>query len=276
MAGLFFIDIHFETNTIMNIDPIGQFRCAEEYPYDAARQATVSHDNTGTVTLYPGHNFEQALLELEGFSHIWLIFQFHKNDHWKPMVLPPRGDRKVGVFASRAPYRPNAIGISCVRLGEIRGREIDVFDHDLLDGTPILDIKPYLPYADSVPDATTGWVERSVGSDWSIDFAHTAKEQLAWLNEHHVDCIEAFLLQQLTHEPTNAAKKRVQHLQGDTWEIAYRTWRARFTLDEIGHCITIVTLYSGYTDSDLRDDADPYDDKSIHRAFISQFEISGK
>ena len=257
----------------MQIESIGIFRCSEKYPYDTARQGTVSHDNTGTIELHPGQNFEQALSDLEGFSHIWLIFQFHKNNHWKPMVRPPRGDRKVGVFASRTPYRPNAIGMSCVRLGNIKGLHINVFDHDLLDESPILDIKPYLPYADSIPDASTGWLDKNISPAHSIEISTIIREQLAWLDSQHIDCIEAFLLQQLTHEPTNTKKKRVKYLQDQSWEIAYRTWRVRFTIDDTTRRITIQSVHSGYTAVDLQNPIDPYNDKSIHRAFLIRSEI---
>lgn len=251
----------------MHVEPIGIFHCSEAYPYDAARQGSVSNDNIGSIALHSGHNFEQALSDIEGFSHIWLLFQFHKNDHWKPMVQPPRGDRKVGVFASRAPYRPNAIGMSCVRLGQIRGRQIEVFGHDILDGTPILDIKPYLPYADSIPDASSGWLEEHTDDAWDVLLAQNIREQLGWLKAREVDCFESFLLQQLAHEPTNQDKKRVQSVEPGLWEIAYRTWRARFRVDIESHRVSITAIYSGYTEADLNNGTDPYEDKAIHRDF---------
>ena len=260
----------------MQLEPIGTFHGTELHRYDAARQATVSHSNTGHIQLRSGQNFEQALSDLEGFSHIWLIFQFHKNQNWKPMVQPPRGERKVGVFASRTPYRPNPLGISCVRLVSIKGLRIEVSDHDLLDGTPILDIKPYLPYADSFPDATTGWLEEGIGPAYTIEISEHVTEQLAWLKRHHVDCIEAFLLQQLAFEPTNAKKKRVRHLQENLWEIAYRTWRVRFNLDNDALRVSLQSVHSGYTNSDLEDAHDPHKDKEVHRAFLKHSETTPK
>ena len=87
----------------MHLEPIGTFHCEARYPYDAARQSPITESNGGKIVLEKGHNYEQALQELGGFSHIWLIYGFHHNQNWKPMVQPPRASRKVGVFASRAP-----------------------------------------------------------------------------------------------------------------------------------------------------------------------------
>ncbi len=113
---------------------------------------------------------EAALRGLEEFSHIWLIWGFDRADRrgWSPTVRPPRlgGNRRVGVFATRSPYRPNGLGLSCVRLLEIRkepgrGTVLKVAGADLMNGTPIYDIKPYLPYADAHPEATGGFTDRT-------------------------------------------------------------------------------------------------------------------
>ena len=234
----------------MEITPIGTFHCAETYTYDAARQGVLAEQSTGRVELINGQHFEQGLQDLEGFSHVWLLFQFHKNSHWKPLVQPPRGGKKVGVLASRAPYRPNGIGMSCVRLVSVRGRTVEVAGHDLLDGTPILDIKPYIPYADSFPEATGGWTDALAGEAWTV---------------------EGFLVQQLGDEPFNDKRKRLRDLGEGQWEIAYRTWRARFRADEPSRYLTITTITSGYQAEELAAEEDPYEDKAVHRAFTAAF-----
>ncbi|HKI60273.1 MAG TPA: tRNA (N6-threonylcarbamoyladenosine(37)-N6)-methyltransferase TrmO, partial [Mariprofundaceae bacterium] len=92
--------------------------------------------------------------------HIWVIYWMHLNQGWNPLVIPPRGPKtKRGVLATRAPHRPNSIGLSVVRLLKVEGRELTIAAHDMLDGTPVLDIKPYLPYADALPEATHGWLD---------------------------------------------------------------------------------------------------------------------
>jgi len=259
----------------MIIEPVGVFRCREQYPYDAPRQGEVAGENAGLVELYAGHNFEQALQDLEGFSRIWLLFQFHVNANWKPLVLPPRGKRKVGVFASRAPYRPNGIGISCVKLVGVRGLCVAVCGHDLLDGTPILDIKPYLPYADSFPDAVCGWVDALEEVAWAVRFSQQARAQLDWLKSQGVDCLERFLCQQLSAAPFDARRKRLRRLDQQRWEIAYRTWRACFKVEEDRSAIVVEAILSGYRPAALAGGADRYGDKGIHKAFEQAFGRAG-
>lgn len=102
---------------------------------------------------------EKVLQDLNGFDRVWLIFIFHQSEGWKSSVKPPRGGPKRGVFSTRAPHRPNAIGLSAVELLKIEGRTLYLRGVDLLDGTPVLDIKPYVPYADAFPDSKAGWID---------------------------------------------------------------------------------------------------------------------
>ncbi|MBU3742198.1 MAG: tRNA (N6-threonylcarbamoyladenosine(37)-N6)-methyltransferase TrmO [Candidatus Kapabacteria bacterium] len=142
----------------MHVTPIGVIRTPYASKYDAPRQPGAddrSHD--AVIELDANQNFEQAVHDLEGFTHVWVIAWFHRAGGWKPKVLPPRSRVKRGLFATRSPHRPNPIGISVVRLLRIEGRMIHVNGVDLLDGTPILDIKPYLAYADAIVDAGGGW-----------------------------------------------------------------------------------------------------------------------
>jgi len=102
---------------------------------------------------------EQAVQDLDGFERIWLVFTFHLSEGWKGTVKPPRGGPKRGVLATRSPHRPNSIGLSAVELIRVEGRTLQLRGVDLLDGTPVLDIKPYVPYADAFPDARAGWID---------------------------------------------------------------------------------------------------------------------
>ena len=130
------------------------------------RQAGIAAKLQGEIVFEPEYRMEEALRGLEEFSHIWLIWGFSENEghDWSPTVRPPRlgGNRRVGVFASRSPFRPNGLGLSCVRLLSLRkdpalGTTLLVAGADMVNGTPIYDIKPYLPYADSIPDAAGGF-----------------------------------------------------------------------------------------------------------------------
>ena len=135
--------------------------------------------NISEIVFEPEYRNEDALREIEGFSHLWLIFDFSLShrDEFVPVVRPPRlgGNKKVGVFASRSPYRPNSLGLSVVRLSGIektadRGTVLRVTGADLLNGTPIYDIKPYIPYCDSVPDAKEGYTATNTDYRLKVEF----------------------------------------------------------------------------------------------------------
>ena len=256
----------------MNVEPIGFFHCSKINPYDAARQSTVDQNSEdGHIKLLPGQNFEQALDQLEKFSHIWLIYNFHLNDNWKPKVNPPRGSKnKVGVFATRSPHRPNSIGISCVQLVKVEGLNVYVKGFDLLDETPILDIKPYLAYADSHPHANMGWIQ---SDSYSISWSEKAKLQIEFLRSNGVNEIFGFVTNQLSEDPANAKKKRVSEIDSlgglPSYILAYRTWRIYFHIED-SSCI-VNEIKSGYSDSDLQVNDDPYADKKIHQLFRASF-----
>lgn len=158
----------------MNITPIGIIRTPFKDKFGIPRQQGLSESAWGIIELDSHPFFQQALYRLDSFTHIWIIFHFHKHDAkaWKPTIRPPRlgGRERVGVLASRSPHRPNPIGMSCVKLDRIEGNKVYVSGVDLLDETPILDIKPYLPYADIISDAGSGWAEtpiERVKLEWS-------------------------------------------------------------------------------------------------------------
>ena len=132
------------------------------------RQSGIVKELMGEIVFEEEFRDASALKGLEGFSHLWLLWDFSevKNEKWRPTVRPPRlgGNKRLGLFATRSPFRPNPIGLSCVELTEIkktadRGTVLIVKGADMLNGTPIIDIKPYLPFTDSVPNATGGFAE---------------------------------------------------------------------------------------------------------------------
>lgn len=256
---------------MLEFEPIGHFRCGAKYTYDVPRQGTLAKDNIGVIELSSGRNFETALEGLEGFSRIWVLFVFDRNgDQWRPKVQPPRHiDHKVGVFATRSPYRPNPIGLSCVELLEIKGLRLIVRGHDLLDGTPILDVKPYLPYADSFPEASLGWTATGNFREMPVRFTAEANEHLAWLAVAGVDCLRDFIIEQLSEEPLNPKRHRLIQKDDGTILLAYRTWRALFEAHEDG--ADVIRILSGYESNDLAATDDKYHDKELHRRFIKQF-----
>lgn len=144
--------------------PIGVLRSPYSRRIDAPHQGTVT---TGTETGDPAVATlelqdwldEKVIQDLGGFDMLWLIFAFHLNEGWKSSVKPPRGGPKRGIFATRSPHRPNSIGLSAVSLVKVEGKTLHLKGVDLLDGTPVLDIKPYVPYADAFPESKAGWID---------------------------------------------------------------------------------------------------------------------
>lgn len=153
-----------ESTTHFTYRPIGTLRSPYARRIDAPHQGTVVE---GTQTGEPASATlelaewldEKAIQDLKGFERLWLIFSFHLSEGWRSSVKPPRGGPKRGVLATRSPHRPNSIGLSAVELVAIEGKTLHLRGVDLLDGTPVLDIKPYVPYADAFPDAKAGWID---------------------------------------------------------------------------------------------------------------------
>lgn len=256
------------------LEAIGRLRANAKNPYEAFRQGAIDPtEDVGVIELSPDRHFEQALSGLDGFERIWLLYGFHRNTNWKPMVMPPRGPRvKRGVFATRSPHRPNALGLSCVELLKVEGRTLFVRGYDLLDETPIFDIKPYLPYADAFPSSRMGWAKDLEKAAFEVRFDDEADRQVAWLEANGVPRLRAFLISQLSYEPLDGERKRVACL-GDRYRLSYRTWRADFVVQE--RLVVIQRIYSGYSPDEFGTSADPYLDKRIHSRFARSFSTNG-
>lgn len=173
-------------STFLQYRPIATVRSPFRQKFAIPRQPNLVPLARGEIVLLKEFAQADALRELESFSHLWLLFHFHATaaQGWSPTVQPPRlgGKEKVGVFASRSPFRPNPIGLSVVEnlgVAEVEDKLcIQIGGLDLLDGTPILDIKPYLPYADSLPEASGGFAETAPGSAVTVKFSDVAEEAL--------------------------------------------------------------------------------------------------
>ncbi len=163
-----------------NIKPIAYIRTDFSQKFGIPRQSGRVPELTGKIVFEPEYRIAEALREIESFSHLWLIFDFSlaHREEWSPTVRPPRlgGNTRVGVFASRSPFRPNNLGLSCVELlsveqTENEGKVLIVGGADLLDMTPIYDIKPYLSYSDAHIDARNGYAEEQSGHRLEVVFA---------------------------------------------------------------------------------------------------------
>lgn len=160
-------------------------------PYDekfgVPRQSGLADEVLSEIVFEEAYRVPEALRGIEEFSHLWLIWSFDKaqRDTWSPTVRPPRlgGNKRVGVFATRSPFRPNAIGLSCVKLVSVNktpdGMTLTVSGADLMNGTPIYDIKPYLPYADCKPEATGGFTDTTEKRTVTVSFSEEAAKKLS-------------------------------------------------------------------------------------------------
>ena len=171
----------------LEMNVIAHIRTDFPTKFGIPRQSGVVEEAMGAVIFEPEYRNPDALRGLEDFSHLWLIWQFSQTvrKNWSPTVRPPRlgGNTRMGVFATRSPFRPNAIGLSCVKLVRVIPRSPDgpvivVSGVDLMDGTPILDIKPYIPYADSHPSAKEGFTSSSWERMLNVDFPPALLEKV--------------------------------------------------------------------------------------------------
>ena len=241
-----------------------------EYRQQSPRQGALA-EQTGVVELYPGRNFEAALEDLVGAEYIWLLYVFDRNADWRPKVLPPFGDRRIGVFATRSPYRPNPIGLSAVKLVKIEGRKLYISGHDLLNHTPILDIKPYLSDADAHVGAALPWRDRIGFKPRGLEFSPLARRQLTQLALLGAPDLHKVAETQLALREADARRQRLGELPDGRRFLAFRTWRIVFELPD-KRTVIVKEIFSGYTADELSPAApDPYGDKEIHRAYRAAF-----
>ena len=262
----------------MEINPIGTFFGDAVYKYEAPRQGRLFAGHPGRIVLNAGCNFEMALRDLDGFERIWVIFQFHENEGWRPTTRPPvpaPGRDRVGTFASRSPYRPNSIGLSCVRLLKVDGLTLHVDEADLLNETPILDIKPYIPMADAFPDAKAGWVDEQDGEIWEVSFSEKFLTQHQWISENSDFDLMSFARVQLSrggfsNGVFDGTRRRLTlDENARTGVLAYRTFRIDFCYDETAKTVQLLQIRSGYKPEELLEGAeDKYGDKQLHRNFL--------
>jgi tRNA-Thr(GGU) m(6)t(6)A37 methyltransferase TsaA len=234
----------------------------------APRQPALARDVTATIELFPGKGYEHALEGLGAWEYVWVVFVFHKNVEegrgWKGKVLPPRSAIKRGVFGTRSPHRPNPIGLSAVRIERVDGCTVHVRDIDLLDGTPVLDLKPYVAYADAYPAARSGWLEASDPIPaWEVGFSDEANAQISWLSDRGVE-VRAAIEAALALGPQPHPYRRIRPT-GSGMRLALKDWRVDFDVAE--RRIVVRALSTGYRASQLANE--PALD--VHRAFSANW-----
>ena len=232
----------------ITLNPIGILQSVLKQRYETPRQGVLAKNSSAIIQLNPKSNFEQAVKDLDGFDRLWIIFQFHLNKTWKPLVKPPRHTRKkVGVFATRAPYRPNQIGLSCVKLDKVEGLKIYISESDILDGSPIIDIKPYLPYSDSFPDVKTGWVKSELENIYEVMIEDKARKIADKLLAKEDVNLLSYARVQLEFDPTDTTRKRITQStkkisRENQFVLAYQKWRINYTVDEKNKKVFITSI----------------------------------
>jgi tRNA (adenine37-N6)-methyltransferase len=199
----------------MEIEPIGYLRTCFGEKFSVPRQPGLCPSAWGVLEFSPKYRFAEAVRGLDGFSHVWLVFGFHgtAGEGWHPTVRPPRlgGNERVGVFASRSTYRPNGIGLSLVKLDRIAAEREDGMEPptlhftgvDLMDGTPVYDVKPYLPFIESLPDAMVGYAAEPMRR-MEVRIEASAEKDFATLDERS----QRVITEVLSLDPRPAASPR--------------------------------------------------------------------
>ncbi len=256
--------------TELVLHPIGIVRTRYLRKGDAPRQPKYSGEPTkGKIVLYPGENYEQALKDLEGFERIWILSWFDRNTNWKPLALPPGSRSKHGVFATRSPYRPNPLGLSVCRLLSVKGRTLTIENPDLLDKTPVLDLKPYIPGVDAYPESAAGWVgerDRKLERPRDVRFSQAARDQLTWLRENYGVDLEASARTVLSTDPFPHPYRRIKAGPGDEFTLSVRSWRVLYRIER--QAVIVKQVRSGYSAAAVTGDpSPPLHDGRAHVAF---------
>ena len=223
----------------MTLKVIAHIHTAFPTKFGIPRQSGLVEELRGEIVFTPEYRNPDALRGLEDFSHIWLVWQFSGavRDSWSPTVRPPRlgGNTRMGVFATRSPFRPNPLGLSSVRLEGIENRPdvgpvLIVRGADLMDGTPIYDIKPYIPFADCHPDATGGWIEDAPWQELDVEFPQALQDMVP-------PAKIPGLVEVLRQDPRRAGSK---HEPNRVYHLAYAGLDISFTVD--GTRLTVIAI----------------------------------
>lgn len=270
----------------LTLTPIGFVRTAHADKVDAPRQPRAAAGVPGRIELLPGRHFEHALEDLDGWEYLWVIFWFDRNASWRPKVLPPRSRTgRKGVFSTRSPHRPNPLGLSVLRLQRIEGLTLHVCDVDMLDGTPVLDIKPYVPYTDAIPDARSGWLDDAAMplamtaggrapadpiDAWQIRWDPVAAAQAEWIEARTGLALRARAEATLSLGPEPHPYRRIRP-DGDRMQLAIRDWRLAFRVS--GGEVSVLAIRSGYRAAQLA--AAGADDATLaaHREYLAVFVV---
>ena len=264
----------------LTLQPIGFMTTAQPLKFHAPHQPTEKDEARNVLELLPEAGYDEALRDLAGFDRIWLVWWFHRNTNWRPLVLPPRGPaQRRGVFATRSPHRPNPIGLTPVRLLAVEGRRLVLGPCDLVDGTPVFDIKPYIPAYDAFPDASAGWID-AVDAEldrpprYAVTIEAHAQEQAQWLIDGWKIDFRSRLNELLERDPTPHRTRRIKRRPGMGFEIGCGAWRAVFDVE--AQQVRVLALEPAYPVRFLtREGYDEVPDRDAQLAFLAHWPESG-
>ena len=244
--------------------------------FQAGHQPVTAAEASNELELLADCGYEQALRDLDGVDRVWLLWWFHRNDSWRPLVLPPRGpSRRRGVFATRSPHRPNPLGLTSVPLLGVTGRRLLLGPCDLVDGTPVFDLKPYVADHDAFPDARAGWIDAMEAqlrepARYAVGFADQATAQARWLEEQWQIDFTPRLVELLSRDPAPHRTRRIRRRTAHELEISCGAWRAVFSVE--ADAVWIIALEAGYPMKFLsRADYQDVPDREAQLAFLTRW-----
>jgi tRNA-Thr(GGU) m(6)t(6)A37 methyltransferase TsaA len=258
----------------LTLEPIGYVRTAAADKVEAARQPRASGGASGRIELLPGRNFEHALHDLAEWRYVWVLFWFDRNEGWRPKVLPPRSrSGRKGVFATRSPHRPNPLGLSAVKLERIEGLTLHVSDVDMLDGTPVFDIKPYVAYTDAIGDANSGWLAdgdapRDPLPEFAVHWDDEATIQAEWIATRTGLNVRERATATLKLGPEPHPYRRIRR-DDRGLTLCVKDWRLRFRVD--GREVRIASIESGVKKSQLVKTGEASAELALHREYYARW-----
>jgi tRNA-Thr(GGU) m(6)t(6)A37 methyltransferase TsaA len=263
----------------LTLHTIGYVRTGKSVKFEALHQPDESKEEQSVLEIIPHEEYRIALQDLSGFSRIWLIWWFHRNDTWRPLVLPPRGpSQRRGVFATRSPHRPNPIGMTPVKLLGVDGCNLLLGPCDLVDGTPIFDIKPYIPAYDAFPEEKSGWLDdvdtwMAQPARYRMRYDSLAELQAQWLQDEWQIDFMARAEELLERDPSPHRTRRIRKRGAEIHEMGCGAWRIRFCIDQ--NEVIVREIAPGYPLQTLIGEyGAEVPDRDAQLAFLSQWPFS--
>lgn len=260
----------------LTLQPIGYLHAAKQVKFETRHQPAEAALERNVLELLPECDYETALRDLAGFSRVWLLSWFHRNKTWRPLVLPPRGPAKRrGLFATRSPHRPNPLGLTPVQLIGIEGRKLILGACDLLDGTPVFDIKPYIPAYDAFPNERAGWTDevsaaQAMPPQFTVSLSPLAALQAEWLQANWQIDFRPRLFELLARDPSPHRTRRIRRRGKEQFAIGCGAWQVVFTVQK--KTVEVALIETGYPPRFLNDlTLEDLPDREAQLAFLERW-----